>query len=766
VINSIILFSIILLPLVSLSQLTDKDKGILRQELSDRINILRVSKGLKPLLFNDTLQKTAEFHSKYMAKNDILGHDEKPAKYATPKKRVLAFEGNEFELVGENVLYSTPQNLPIKKKDIIALADEMFNSWKNSPKHYANMTEPEYIFGDLGFETNLDRRIVYATQVFGTKGHVVRNQISKNSFGLIQAAEDCEKEYEGYSNLIMNLGNNLRIEGNEVMLYYHDISYFNKMFSGPTDGIAIDLISKEQLLCGQANQLDFSPVYDGIILKPYFSIEMLQNNSAESDYRVITKVGDIPQNLEGNEYSPSLILLKNGKACKYIYPAEIPKKDYDLRPFEPIVNDEPTVELVREGVIQSQTINYNFNTNRTESVDLPKIVEQTGMIHSIRINSFSSVEGDSTHNAQLHNSRASFMMKHVSSILNASSELFTINAEENWDQMNFQLNYFEHDELARLSHDSLKKILANRDKTLPWDSLLFAQRKSLVIINYLGEYTDLDNFESIGEFNLRTAVAMEDASLANKALYEMYHSSDYNPEILFEPQIIEFIKMHPKTVGNYSALLSIDFYRDPYLITSFIHTWLNRIDRLDGNARSNILHLYTLVGTHLLDNWDVSSERLSNVIHPIKIEGFSSEREKSELVLNLHLTFIQYYSQVNDAPNISKSFYYIAKYFKNNSLKKEDDVDLALFFNNWSMYKMAVEHLSLRFESDSLNEDGLFILAQTMNFTNYNDDSGVYLEVHKKALHSNQERWCDWVNDDFQVMRNHQIKRLHCESCK
>ena len=762
----ILLFLIIIIPLISFSQLTDKDKGLLRQELSERINNLRISKGLQPLLFSDTLKKAAEFHSEYMAKNDVLSHDEKHSKYATLKKRVLAFEGKEFEIVGENVLFSTPQNFPIKKKEIIALADEMFNSWKNSPGHYANMTEPEYVFGDFGFETNLDKRIVYATQVFGTKGHVVQNQISKNSFGLIQAPKDCEKEYEGYSNLIMNLGNNLIIEGNEVTLYYHDISYFKKIFSGPNDGVSIDLVSKDQLMCGQPNQLDFSPVYDGILLKPYFSIEMLENNRAESDYRVISKVGDIPENLHGNEYSPSMILIKNGKACKYIYPAEIPKRDYELRPFEPIVLDEPTIQLVKEGIVQSQIINYDFKTNITRSVDLPKINKHPEKIHSIRINSFSSVEGDSIHNTQLHNSRANFIKNHISSTLGASSEIFTINAKENWNQMNFQLNYFERDELAQLSRDSLKVILANRDNSLPWDSLLFAQRKSMAIINYLGKYNDGENIESLGEFNLRTAVTLEDASLANKALFEMYYSHDYNPEILFEPQIIDFIKMQPKTVANYSALLSIDYYSEPYLITDFIHSWLNRIEKLDDNARTNILHLYTLVGTHLLDNWDVSSERLSNVIHPLKIEGFSSQIEKAELVLNLHLTFIQYYGQVNDGPNISKSFYYIANYFKNNSLKKEDDVDLALFFNNWSMYNMTVEHLSSRFKTNGLNENGLFILAETMNFTNYSAEADLYLEVNEKALQSNQARWCEWLNNDFQVKRNYQIKRLYCESCK
>lgn len=764
--RKILLFLILLFPLVSFTQLTEKDAEKLRLELSIRVNNLRIEKGLKPLLFSDTLKKAAEFHSDYMAKNDLLGHDQKQVTYATPKKRVLAFEGRDFDLVGENVLYSTPQVFPLKQKDISVLADEMFTSWKNSPGHYANMVEPEYVFGDFGFETNLKKRIVFATQVFGTKGHIVQNQISNNSFGLVKAPSDCEKEFDQYSNLVLNLGNSIRIEGNEVILYYHDIHYFKEIFAEPNDGIAIDLVSKKQLECNEPNQLDLSPIYDGILLKPFFSTEMLQNNRAESDYRVITKVGDIPENFQEYEYSASMILIKNGKACKYIYPSMVPNKDYELRPFAPIVVDEPAIELVNEGVVKTQIINYEFKTNITKADLLPKIEEFAENIHSIRINSYSSIEGDSIGNEKLHNDRANFIKNHISSTLGASPEQFTIDAKENWDKMNFQLNYFEQDQLSLLSHDSIKEIVANRDKSLPWDSLLFEQRKSIAIVNYLGVYNDSTALETLGEFNLRTGVATDNASLVNKALYEMYQLLDFNPTILFEPQIIEFIKKNPKTVGNYAALLSYFYYYDPYLVTDFIHSELNNVENLDDKARTNLLHLYTLVGIYLLDNWDVSSERLSNVIHPLKIEKFSSKNDPIELVLNLQLTFIQYFGQVNDGPNISKSFNFIANHFKNNSLKQEDDVDLALFFNNWSMYKMTLDFLTSRYKTSGLNEDGLFILAQTMNFSDFNNQSEIYLSVLKKALESNQVRWCAWLNNDFQINRNYEIKKLYCEYCQ
>ena len=53
-----------------------------------------------------------------------------------------------------------------------------------------------------------------------------------------------------------------------------------------------------------------------------------------------------------------------------------------------------------------------------------------------------------------------------------------------------------------------------------------------------------------------------------------------------------------------------------------------------------------------------------------------------------------------------------------------------------------------------------------MNFTNYKDLSGIYIDVQQDAVDSNTERWCAWVDADFQVKRNTEVKRMFCESCE
>lgn len=748
------------------AQLTDSNQALLRSELGMKINELRGSKGLRPLAFNDTIRNAAVFHSNYMAKNDVLTHDEKEEAYATPAKRVREHGGKDFEITGENVLYSTPQRFPMGKNEVSLLAEEMFQSWKNSPGHYANMVEPEYVYGDFGFQVQAAKRTVYATQVFGKKGVTIPCQLSSDAFGLTEAPYNCDDSFEQFFNLIVNIGNALRIEGNVVRLYYYDISDFDEIFPNADDGIAIDLISREQVLCGTPNRLDFSPIYDGILLKPVFRRELMRNNTAKSDYRLITIVGRIPENQRGKDFSTSLVLMKNGKKCKYIVPGHIPSKPYKLRPVEPIIKDPGNMLLPTEGIIRSQQIEYEFKTNVTDPVRYPAIQTYEAPIHSIEISTYSSVEGDSAKNESLHNNRARSIRTHIQKQTGSSDTLFQTKAFENWDLMRFQLHCFHREQMAALSHDSLKTLIG-KDQSLPWDSLLYIQRKSTATIHYSGKFADAFGLAGIEEMTLRTAVLQNNPALANKALYMMNETHRLHPVMMFEKSIFEFFKQSPETVTNYAAILSRVYEWNIQLTTVFLFHWIARKNELDADAKFNLLHLYTLVGTRLLDEWDVDAERLANVVHPDKVNVLSTaDQISNELMLNLHLTYIEYYGQVNDGARISRSFDYIADYFQKRSLRPEDDVDLALFFNRWSSYDRTLSHLHPKFLKKTLNEEGLFTLVQTMNFYREEDFSEQLQALHEAAIAMNRERWCEWLYEDFQILRDIRIKRMYCETCE
>lgn len=762
--KSIATFLFLLMSLTGGAQIPESTFSQLRNELSKKINQLRIEQEVSPLETNAILRKAAKIQSIYMAKTKTLTHNQANPKFRTPRNRVMHFKGNEFEMIGENVLQSAPIRLPLNKKSILELAEEMVTSWKNSPGHYANMINRDYKFTGIDFQFDPSRRVIYATQVFGRKGARIPGQLSPNAFGLTDNELNCKVDFA--SNLIANMGNSIRIEGNKVVFYYYDFADFNEIFSRPDDGIAIDLIFRNQLKCNVPNQIDYSPIYDGILLKPVYRDEILKNNEAKSKYRIITQVGTIPDSLVSSEISCSVILIQNGKKCKYLIPGYVPKKRYQLINLDPKLSNPTHINLKKTGIVASQELAYDFESNITTPVNYPTVKKSDYKIHSVDITSYSSVEGDLQNNAALHNQRAQKIKQHVLRETGQRQLKTTIDAKENWDKMYFQLRYYMANDLASLPKEAIKNILETEDNRLPWDSLLFDQRKSIATINYSSTISKEQDPKQFFAMNFKTAIAENNMDLANKALFEMYHANEVKTELLFEDAPFKAIMQRPELTQNVAAVLSKTYKKDLSRTIEFLFNWLNKGNALSPESKHNLLHLYTLLSIELLNSWDLPAKRLANVVHPSIVKQQADNLLQDELRLNLHLAFIRYYGQINDGPNITQSFNYIADYFKKRNLNIEDDIKLVLFFNRWSRYDLTNDHLLYKFQNGTLNEEAVFILLKTLYFyAPEGKDISYHEEVILKAAELNKKKWCNWVDDEFQILRDQEIKELYCSKC-
>lgn len=760
---SILLF-FFCLSMHAFGQLTEANKTQLRKELSILVNALRKEKGLKELNFHPSLQKAAEYHSKYMVSNKVLDHFEKDIEYSTPAKRVLKSGGTDLESIGENVLYSVPQKFPLDSLGIVSLAKEMYESWKNSPGHYANMINKTYELGDFGFEVN-DKNVVYATQVFGKKGFVVKNQLSKNAFGLKQGPKDCADDLDGFMNLVNQLANSIEIEGNEVMFYYSNFERFNQILKGEKDGIAVDLIQRSQVPCGAENQLDMSPFYDGVLLKPLYKKELLENNRAESDYRLITPLGTVPEQLRNKELNISLVLIRNGNACLYLAPGLVPSAHYHLAEVQPTLINPPNTIFRKEGILESVEVKYDFKSSDSIPVVFPVLNGNNKKVHSVYIQSFTSVDGAKSANDYYHYMRAQTIKKHIQNKLKVPEEAFTIEAKENWELMNFQMLYYFADSLALMSHDSIKKHYSDY-LDIPWKELFRKQRRSTATINFEGQLPPNAPMKLLAEMNLRTALIKKNWNQANKAMYELYQIGQF-PGFMIESPYFEIIKSRNELTQNTAALFMMSENVDDDIATQFLYASLSRSKELSLEAKENLSLLYAQIAFDLLTIWDLPSKRLANVIHPNRIITMvEGAKFRDEVMLNMHLTFINYYGQINDSKNIKKSFDFISSQFKNVSLSLKEEIDLVLFFNHWSRYDLTISRLVPLFKKNALNEKAIFILAQTLSFYHDQSNKGLLDEVMAKALATNKTKWCKWINSEFQQLRNPKLKELYCKSCK
>ncbi len=256
------------------SQLSNSDSELLKRELLQLINDYRSENGLTPLQSDEILEKAATSQSEYMAKYDTLTHTQKRGTLKTPQKRVKYFKGKMFESVDEIILYERVKSFRFNKKDISELATTLFLDWQSSITDNATMLNMEYAFCGISIASDTKKSRVFATLVLASKGIEVEGQLSSNGFGLRSAPENCTDQYAAYINLVLNIGNSIRIEGDELVFYHHNINLFKRIFNSTKDGIAIDLIRKSQFPCNGPNQLDASKVYNGVLLKPMYRNEI------------------------------------------------------------------------------------------------------------------------------------------------------------------------------------------------------------------------------------------------------------------------------------------------------------------------------------------------------------------------------------------------------------------------------------------------------------------------------------------------------------
>ncbi|KAI0223890.1 hypothetical protein L0F63_001803 [Massospora cicadina] len=125
------------------SEDTPMDLNLMLQE----VNGVRRRAGVHPLRLNAKLTAAAQKHSEHQARVGQMTHDGKNR--SKPSER-LEKEGYRWTFTGENIASNQPS------------VNQVMNTWINSPEHYQNMINPEFIEFGAGVSQQ------YWTQDFGS----------------------------------------------------------------------------------------------------------------------------------------------------------------------------------------------------------------------------------------------------------------------------------------------------------------------------------------------------------------------------------------------------------------------------------------------------------------------------------------------------------------------------------------------------------------------------------------------------------------------
>ena len=120
------------------------------KEVARLVNIERAKNGLPALTYNWELARVARYKSQDMINKHYFNHNSPT--YGSPFDMIRAF-GIRFTAAGENIAYGQ------------RTAQEVMNSWMNSPGHRANILSRNYTQIGVGYAKDSNGRI-YWTQMF------------------------------------------------------------------------------------------------------------------------------------------------------------------------------------------------------------------------------------------------------------------------------------------------------------------------------------------------------------------------------------------------------------------------------------------------------------------------------------------------------------------------------------------------------------------------------------------------------------------------
>lgn len=124
------------------------------QSAFNRINQIRIEKGLEPLIWSDELAAVARLHSQNMAEFRFFSHRGLDNKLVSDRADQLKL--GKWRSIGENIAFNRGY------ADPVTMAVEL---WLDSPTHKRNMMDPNWKESAIGVAKAADGS-VYFTQVF------------------------------------------------------------------------------------------------------------------------------------------------------------------------------------------------------------------------------------------------------------------------------------------------------------------------------------------------------------------------------------------------------------------------------------------------------------------------------------------------------------------------------------------------------------------------------------------------------------------------
>src|SRR3989339_511207 len=156
----------------------------------------------------------------------------------------------------------------------------------------------------------------------------------QENFGIKNPGNDYYKKCESCASLITNKPNEIQfgIQKDEKDNLYFIVTHkewFDRMFKGGTDGIALDIVSKEHYDCS-VDKIKNNNGFRGDLQEPIYTKDLKKNLLPSQNGEAVVFLGKTPQKYLDKEVEYNIVFIKNKYVCYYYNAVNLQSYRWDL----------------------------------------------------------------------------------------------------------------------------------------------------------------------------------------------------------------------------------------------------------------------------------------------------------------------------------------------------------------------------------------------------------------------------------------------------
>ena len=764
------------------------DQEYLESLVQKKINSFRTHKNLPAFTKDAILNLAAADQTNYILRSGRVEHKQASTKKDSPFKRVLFYDGMHG-VVGENcykLIVDSYVKLPgevkkIKLKSYDNVAKAIALNWLTSKEGALIISDERYVnYGvSIILEEVEGRKTLVATHVVASQPFVlpVGAKPMRDDYGIQPYDKTkCAGIDKKYSYLPHLMSDNIELKNGEIYFYYHDLEQLKKILSEPGDGIALDIVDRNQFTCGEGNKLYPSKVHKGVLLNPISKAQLFGKNELKKGNEIEVSLGPIPAYIDTENVEFNILILKDNCLCqtiKYNSLGGDNMKSLDLN----FMMDTLAVSSKADSVMNQLSFTVPFELNKSEynSADLKPFLDSLSLnrfsLKRIDVVAYSSLDGEIKANETLQGKRANSILRAIKKYKLQDVETNVI-TKENYEGFYESIKGSPYqEELSVLSKEELRSFINSEDLKYNLEPYLADQRKAEITMTVEKVFMDESLFGVLPGW-FKKALTEKDygkAKVYQSVMLKNIENGNVGADKILDIEI-------PHTVAN------VPFINNQLALRWFISNAdnkdsLNRVllreieiqlvvDPANAFLRYNRTVLRLLIFSN---NYNTESDP-KVLLKEIRALGNTSIEKWmiNRLILNYNIISADFYYDNKLFREREKALKSVKSALFSSKLNRDQSLRVANYFMFQLRIDWAIEIMKPFAMKANIDEDFLYTFLTVAIYEKEIVSDDELVLFMNKAKELNKERFCNLFgapNMSFQNLNNVKVKKIYCETC-